>query len=68
MEFSDTTGPRGMALDRATGYLYVCDPGNHRIAVFKTLGLKGRQRGLHSWRAETFTPPARPGRKPGLLR
>ncbi len=36
VEFSEVTGPRGMALDRATGYLYVCDPGNHRIAVFRT--------------------------------
>lgn len=36
VEFSTTSGPRGMALDKTTGYLYVCDPGNHRIAVFKT--------------------------------
>lgn len=36
VEFSIASGPRGMALDQTTGYLYVCDPGNHRIAVFKT--------------------------------
>jgi DNA-binding beta-propeller fold protein YncE len=36
VEFSPASGPRGLALDRNTGYLYVCDPGNHRIAVFKT--------------------------------
>lgn len=36
VEFSTTSGPRGMAIDKTTGYLYVCDPGNHRIAVFKT--------------------------------
>jgi DNA-binding beta-propeller fold protein YncE len=36
VEFSTASGPRGMALDQTTGYLYVCDPGNHRIAVFKT--------------------------------
>ena len=34
VEFSETTGPTGLALDPATGYLYVCDTGNHRIAVF----------------------------------
>jgi tripartite motif-containing protein 71 len=36
IEFSPSTGPAGMVLDRSTGYLYVCDPGNHRIAVFKS--------------------------------
>jgi len=36
IEFSQSTGPAGMALDRSTGYLYVSDPGNHRIAVFKS--------------------------------
>ncbi len=36
IEFSPSSGPAGMALDRSTGYLYVSDPGNHRIAVFKS--------------------------------
>jgi DNA-binding beta-propeller fold protein YncE len=28
--------PAGIAYDPATGYLYVCDPGNNRIAVFRS--------------------------------
>jgi hypothetical protein len=34
VEFSDTTGPRALALDPRTGYLYVADSGAHRIVVF----------------------------------
>jgi len=30
------SGPQGLALDRTTGYLYVCDPTNQRIAVFRS--------------------------------
>ncbi|MBN2083217.1 hypothetical protein JW859_13545 [bacterium] len=34
VEFSETTGPAGVALDRSTGYLYVSDPGDGRIVIF----------------------------------
>ena len=34
VEFSANTGPRALALDPRTGYLYVADSGAHRIVVF----------------------------------
>ena len=34
VEFSETTGPSGLALDPTTGYLYVSDPGDQRIVIF----------------------------------
>jgi DNA-binding beta-propeller fold protein YncE len=34
VEFSVVTGPRGVALDPTTGYLYVSDPGDGRVVVF----------------------------------
>jgi len=36
VEFGAAGSPAGLALDRTTGDLYVCDPGNHRVAAFKT--------------------------------
>ena len=36
VEFSETTGPHGLALDPTTGYLYVSDTGNKRIVVFSS--------------------------------
>jgi DNA-binding beta-propeller fold protein YncE len=36
VELGNNYGPAGLAYDPTTGYLYVADPGNHRIAVFAT--------------------------------
>lgn len=36
VEFSDITGPHGLALDPTTGYLYVSDTGNQRIVIFNS--------------------------------
>jgi DNA-binding beta-propeller fold protein YncE len=36
VQLGNNYGPAGLAYDATTGYLYVADPGNHRIAVFAT--------------------------------
>lgn len=48
--------PQYLALDKATGYLYVSDMGNQRVQVFNGDGLYVR----------TFTPPLKPWQAMGL--